>query len=313
LSSDKERLFLGYFQAVRAVINSSTAEDGLNKALKILGKATNVDRVYICRHQVDGSTDEMYFSLQYEWAADNVDRQISSPNFRKISYSRFSLLNFFENLSNGRILKFVLKDLSPDHRSGFLDSKIKSVILIPVKVDNTYWGFMGFDELKLHRVWTEDEEAILAKMASNLSVLIKEEKKGKFSVNDRGRINFALVDEASIVSFFDVNDKPKFDFFVNILNVYLRDIPLMVEEIDNAIKEKEMLQLKHYAHKLAGSLLNLGAESVAEICYQLENYGKENVLNDTVIALNVELKLYTRKLVDEIISLREKFFNSVRN
>lgn len=302
-----ERLLIGFFQASKAAFNSTSRESGFDEALKILAQATDVDRVYICKHMTDMDTDEMYFSLIYEWASDQVEHQIKSPNFRKISYSRFSLLNFYENLSKGRTLKFVLKDLPVEHRLGFLDTRIKSIILIPITVDETYWGFLGFDEVNTDKEWTEADEEILVKFTSKLSLLIKEGSKEKQLRIRKNNLKLNLIDEENLFSVFNDENKPELKFFVDILNVYLRDIPLMGKEIEIAIERKDSTALKYHTHKLGGSLLNLGAESVVGICHQIEKSAKENIIDDNVMSLNTQLQENIKRLAAEIILLREKY------
>lgn len=304
---ESERLLVGFFQASKVAFNSTTRDSGFNEALKILAQATDVDRVYICKHMTDMETDEMYFSLIYEWASDQVEHQIESPNFKKISYSRFSLLEFYENLSKGRNLKFVLKDLPVDYRLGFLDARIKSIILIPIMVDDNYWGFLGFDEVNTDKVWTNADEEILVKFTSKLALLIKEPSREKQSRIQKNNPRLNFIEEENLFSAFADESKPELKFIIDVLNVYSRDIPLMGKEIEIAIEQKDLTALKYHTHKLGGSLLNLGAESIVGICHQIEHSAKENIIDDNVISLNSQLQENIKRLVAEIISLREKY------
>lgn len=310
---ENERLLIGFFQASKAAFNSTTRETGINEALKILAQATDVDRVYICKHMTEMETDEMYFSLIHEWASDQVEHQIESPNFRKISYSRFSLLEFYENLSKGRTLKFILKNLPVDHRLGFLDSRIKSIILIPIMIDDAYWGFLGFDEVNTDKEWSKADEEILVKFTSKLSLLIKEGGKEKQARIRKSNLKLHLIDEDNLFSVFYDEAKPELKFFADILNVYSRDIPLMGKDIEIAIEQKDSPALKYHTHKLGGSLLNLGAESVVGICHQIEKSAKENIIDDNVISLNSQLQENIKRLVAEIISLREKYLIEIKD
>jgi HPt (histidine-containing phosphotransfer) domain-containing protein len=304
---ESERLLIGFFQASRVAFSSATIEAGFNEALKILAEATDVDRVYICKHMTEMDTDEMYFSLIYEWASDQVEHQIESPNFRKISYSRFSLLEFYENLSKGKTLKFVLNDLSVDYRLGFLDTRIKSIILIPIMVDGAYWGFLGFDEVNTDKIWSDADEQILIRFTSKLALLIKEGSRATHSQIQKSNPKLSFIDEENLFAAFSDESKPELKFIIEILNVYSRDIPLMGKEIEIAIEQKDSAALKYHTHKLGGSLLNLGAESIVQICHQIEKAAKENIIDDNVKSLNSQLQENIKRLVAEIISLREKY------
>ncbi|MCZ6703551.1 MAG: PAS domain S-box protein, partial [Ignavibacteria bacterium] len=161
LIQKKDKLLQGIAEATKALISSKRQEEGFNHVLGILGLAADVDRVYIFQHQVNTDTDEMYFSLIYEWAAEGTEAQIRNPEFHKISYSRFSTLKFYEKFSNGNTLKYVIKYLPKSYQEAFIDKNIKSIILVPIMIDNVYWGFIGFDDMEEDRVWSDNEESTL--------------------------------------------------------------------------------------------------------------------------------------------------------
>jgi PAS domain S-box-containing protein len=173
LLEKKDRLLQGIADATKALITSKAEDVGFNEALSILGNAADVDRVYIFQHQINRETDERYFSLVYEWASEGTVAQIRNPEFQKISYSRFATLNFYENFSSGKTLKYVIKDLPKSYQENFVDENIKSIILVPIMIDGIYWGFVGFDEMERDRVWSDNEESILITMASTIGAVIK--------------------------------------------------------------------------------------------------------------------------------------------
>ncbi len=169
----KDRLLQGIADATKALMTSREEGEGFNEALSILGKAADVERVYIFQHQVNKNTGEMYFSLVYEWASEGTVAQIKNPEFYKISYSRFATLQFYESFSKGKTLKYVIKDLPDSYRENFIDKNIKSIILVPIMIDGNYWGFIGFDEMETERTWSDNEESILVTMASTIGAVIK--------------------------------------------------------------------------------------------------------------------------------------------
>ncbi len=169
----KDKLLQGIAEATRTLISLNDPTLAFTTALKILGTAAEVDRVYIYKHRILKDTGEMYISIVYEWAAEEVESQILNPALQKLSYSRFESLGFYENFSSGNSLKFRIKDLPKVEQSIFIDGNIKAIILVPIMVDNKYWGFIGIDECREDRVWTENEESLLITMASTLGTVIK--------------------------------------------------------------------------------------------------------------------------------------------
>ncbi len=60
------------------------------------------------------------------------------------------------------------------------------------------------------------------------------------------------------------------DLIVELIDLYLQELPQRVTEIREASFETEWVLLKRAAHNLKGSSGNLGVRKVAEICQKLE-------------------------------------------
>ena len=173
LLDKKDKLLQGIADATKTLISTKDKDQGFNQALRLLGLAAEVDRTYIFQHLVNRETDEMYFSLLYEWVSEGTEPQSQNDEFQKISYSRFASLRFYENFSMGHTLNFVISDLPKRDRENFIDKNIKSIILVPIRIEGVYWGFIGFDELKTNRVWSSSEESSLIAMASTIGSVIR--------------------------------------------------------------------------------------------------------------------------------------------
>ena len=173
LLEKKDRLLYGMAEATKYLISTRDITESFTSALEILGKSANVDRVYIYKHKIKPDTEEMYLSLLYEWANRDSDSQMQNEALQRLSYSRFEILNFYENFSKGNSLKFIIQKLPKDVKKVFIDVNIKSIILVPIMVDEQYWGFIGFDECKYDRQWENDEESLLRIMASTFGAAIK--------------------------------------------------------------------------------------------------------------------------------------------
>ncbi len=189
----KDNLLQGIAEAAKALITISNEKQGFNYALRLLGIAAEVDRVYIFRHKEDEETGEMYVSLMYEWASESTEPQILNPALQKLSYSRFESLKFHDNLSKGNSLKFLIEELPKEEQRVFIDGNIKSLLLVPIMVDEEYWGFIGFDECKGQRVWTENDESLLLTMSAMLGAVIKRNNIREELVSKNKELDLALI------------------------------------------------------------------------------------------------------------------------
>ncbi len=189
----KDALLQGIAEATKTLISVNDPNLGFPAALKILGLSAQVDRVYIFKHKINDETDEMYISLLYEWASDDAEAQIEDPAFQRLSYSRFESLKFYDNFSRGKSLNFIIKNLPSEYQSVFIDSKIKSIILVPIMIDERYWGFVGFDECKTDRIWTSNEESLLVTMSAMLGAVIKRNNIQGEIINKNQELDQAVV------------------------------------------------------------------------------------------------------------------------
>jgi len=131
-------------------------------------------------------------SLLYEWTSDSIDAQIKNPMLKRLSYSRFSTLDFYENLSVGKTLKFIIKNLSPNEQQVFIDQRMKSIILVPIMIDDVYWGFIGFDDCTIDREWNLIEESLLVTVASTLGAVLKKNQNHDELIQMNKELNKAL-------------------------------------------------------------------------------------------------------------------------
>jgi signal transduction histidine kinase/CheY-like chemotaxis protein len=135
----------------------------------------------------------MYITPQFEWTAPEIEAQKDDPSLQKISYSRFSNLNFFENFVSGNSLNLIIKDLPAEAQTLFIDGNIKSIILVPIFIDSHYWGFVGFDDCTQERIWSKNEESLLVTLAATLGAVIKRNHIREELENKNRELDIALV------------------------------------------------------------------------------------------------------------------------
>ncbi len=139
----------------------------VNEALSKVGSVTKVSRVYIFKKEE--YQGEEVVSQIYEWVAPDIQPQldneelvnvpIDSPVFRRWN----QLLNKRMN-----VISIVRLIESSEEREILGSQNIKSVLAIPIFVRDVWWGFVGLDDCKEERVWSEAEINALGMLAFNL-------------------------------------------------------------------------------------------------------------------------------------------------
>jgi PAS domain S-box-containing protein len=123
--------------------------------LDIMGETLDVSRIYIFEHR--HRTDTM--DNTHEWVAPGINPQ-------KIQLQGLPATVFpwwIEMMKNNRIINYEnIEDIPEEKEREILRQQdIKSILVVPLFVQKSYYGFMGFDECRKHRRWLDEDINIL--------------------------------------------------------------------------------------------------------------------------------------------------------
>lgn len=170
----QERLLKGVADAAHYLLTMPEEfEATIHKVLTILGTNADVDRVYVFENHHDPETKDLLVSHRYEWVRDSVESQLANPLLHNISYKKMGISRWYDRLSSGGIIVGTVKNL-PEEEIRLLESQhIQSMLVVPIFVGETFWGFIGFDDCVNEREWSINEEAILIAAAASIGGAIK--------------------------------------------------------------------------------------------------------------------------------------------
>lgn len=165
-------LLMGVADATNALLTLNDYEKAIMQAIESLGKASEVDRVYIAKNVSSGMHENTSIILAYEWRAES-----NTDSNKKDFPEDFTYANYFpgwyEDLSEGRTIHgYIGRNKIPGME--YLESgKVKSMMIVPIFVNHIFWGFLGFDDKEKGKVWSEVEESILKATAAGIGGAIK--------------------------------------------------------------------------------------------------------------------------------------------
>jgi len=134
--------------------------DAVEKGLATLGEAVRVDRVYYWENHRDEATGAWYTSQRIEWCATEIEPQIDNPDLQSIPIEAFS--DILEPLKKKQPFKMHVKDISDEASRAALEVQgILSILIMPIYVDEMFYGFVGFDSCLREREWAEEEMSLL--------------------------------------------------------------------------------------------------------------------------------------------------------
>jgi len=155
---------------VSTLFNSNDSfELKVNQAFEMLGRFFKVDRVYL----LENFDDNKYCKNTYEWCEDGIAKQID--NLQLIAYDDSPVL--YEKINEDKIFvsKNIDEDLSGKEWEHFEKQNIKALIVLPVFVDNKFWGCVGFDDCKNTRQWTPSDTEFLKTVSNIIAASVERE------------------------------------------------------------------------------------------------------------------------------------------
>jgi signal transduction histidine kinase len=155
----RQALLDGMKNATSCLLTTTDYDKSINTALAELGKATQLDRIYIFENHSHPVTKELFLSERWEWVGDGVNSEQNFPLLQNLSYNDFSPL-WYEQLRYGESI------ISLEDESQFQGSR--SIFVIPIQVKGKWWGFIGFEDYTTLRQWSDAQKSILQAFAMNL-------------------------------------------------------------------------------------------------------------------------------------------------
>jgi len=159
-----ERLLKGIALATRALSTEQALDDAVNQALGFVGKATKVDRLYIFQNKDFSTFSLSTMSQRWEWVSENVEPEIGNPELQDLPYSG-TFQRWYQKLPLDEPIYGLVKDFPDSERAILEPQGIISLLVVPIRIRNHFWGFVGFDNCKEGREWTQTEVTTLWALA----------------------------------------------------------------------------------------------------------------------------------------------------
>ncbi len=177
---DRERrrqdaLLQGIMEARNRLLTVFNNEDyltAISEIIATIGRITGFDRTYICQNITDPESGETYFSRIFEWHHESITPPISYHDSKLTPYlPNFS--RWYYALLSGNIIHGIVRDFPASEQTTLLAQNINSMLVMPIHVENHFWGFIAFDDCHAMHQWSKNEETLLISLAGNIANAIQ--------------------------------------------------------------------------------------------------------------------------------------------
>jgi PAS domain S-box-containing protein len=162
--------------AAQLLLVSTIGEDDIQMVLQILGSATEVSRVDISENRPAADGDRRTVQ-RYEWLAPGTTAPTGSPEFQNFSWQAMGFSRWQETISRGEIVWGLTKEFPEREQAALRVHDIKSIIIVPIFIEKTWWGFISLADCRIEREWTSVEREVLRMAASLIGAAVQRRQK----------------------------------------------------------------------------------------------------------------------------------------
>ncbi len=150
---------------------ADTAE-ALSEALCHLQTASDVSRVYIFENFED-PLDELCMRQTHEACAPGTTPKIDNPDLQHLLYKdRF--IRWQEELSKGKPITGLVQSFPQSEREILEPQDTLSILVLPIRVEGEWYGFIGFDDTVKRRQWNKKDIRLLQTAAGMIGAYIEQ-------------------------------------------------------------------------------------------------------------------------------------------
>ncbi len=158
-------------------------QENMHDAWARLGEAAHVSRVYAFENAT-GADGRLITRCRSEWDAPGVSSICASVENGAFCFEELGLQRWVAELGAGEVIAGTVGDLPPAEQALLLRHGVRSIALVPVRVDDEWWGFIGLDDCERERTWSPAEIGALQAAASTLAAAIRRKR----VANERERL-----------------------------------------------------------------------------------------------------------------------------
>lgn len=163
----RDRLLQAVAKSANYLLVEMNYETGVEKALAMLGEAAEVDRAYLFKNHLHPVTGEMAVSLRFEWTRSQIEP--SCEHWQNQPYQSSGLERWYTALSQGQSIIGLTREFPIAEQKILSRDGIKSIFLVPLCLEEKFWGYLGLADCSQERQWSRHEESTLLTMAASIS------------------------------------------------------------------------------------------------------------------------------------------------
>ncbi len=174
----------------KILLTDRDVPEAMGEALQELLLACDVCRAYVFENV---ATDDAGLCMRqiYERCAPGVSPQIDNPALQRLPYGD-DFARWVQELEAGRPINGPVCEFPAPERRVLAPQQIVSLLVLPIWVEQQWFGFIGFDDTKRERTWDEEDVRLLQSAAEMIGASIERQRSDNRLRESNVRIEEAL-------------------------------------------------------------------------------------------------------------------------
>lgn len=168
---ERDQLLQCIARVTGLLISEPHMDNIMIRVLSELGRATRADRAYVFKNNTHPETGKLCMSHMWEWAGKDVSPELDNSLLQNLPYEQVAP-ELLEHCLKRRAWQASVAALDAESRTILESQNIKSILQVPIYVQDRLWGFIGFDDCTKPRQWFQAEIAALQTAADTLGGVI---------------------------------------------------------------------------------------------------------------------------------------------
>ncbi len=159
--------------AAERLLRAGEGEESIHHVLAHLGRAVEAERAYLFTVST-GLQEQTIAHARHMWTAPNV--QPPGPSWSRFVFEEQGLQRWADELRSGAPVHVHVRDV-PEAEQTFLHQHgVVSIILIPILLKETWWGFLAFDTCTRLQRWSTAEVDALKSAATLIGAAVQRQQ-----------------------------------------------------------------------------------------------------------------------------------------
>ncbi len=116
-------------------------------------------------------------SQRFEWAADGVTAELDNPAMQNLCWEEAGLARMRDVVGGNEVFAGIVAELPESERELLEAQDIRSIMTVPIFVEGSWWGLIGFDDCARERAWSAPETDALRLAGSLIASAIGRERR----------------------------------------------------------------------------------------------------------------------------------------